>query len=133
MLYIATAPIALDQVSFEIPETDTSSVEVVNETDLGEFVITAYTAGPESTGKERGDPGYGVTATGTTVQEGRTIAADWDVLPPNTEVKIEGFEGTFIVEDKGSAVNGKHIDVYTPDLEKAINWGKQARSVVIVE
>lgn len=52
---------------------------------LGTFVITAYTAGKESTGKSPGDKDYGVTATGTTALAGRTIAADWEVLPPTQE------------------------------------------------
>jgi len=47
----------------------------------GEFEITYYTAGHESTGKNPGDPAYGITKSGTTVKEGQTIAADWTVLP----------------------------------------------------
>src|SRR5699024_11416125 len=38
------------------------------------FTVTAYTAGYEYTGKEKGDPGYGVTASGHYVQENHTIA-----------------------------------------------------------
>ncbi|MFA1820576.1 3D domain-containing protein [Virgibacillus oceani] len=133
MFYMITVSSSLDPVEFEKPETEVSSAEVVNENDLGEFTITAYTAGYESTGKHPDDPAYGITATGTTVQEGRTIAADWNVLPPGTQVEIEGFEGTFTVEDKGGAINGKHIDVYMPDLDEAISWGKRKRNVTVVE
>ena len=43
---------------------------------IGEFEITYYTAGAESTGKTPGHPAYGITS-GTTVKEGQTIAADW--------------------------------------------------------
>lgn len=141
-MFMITASDALNPVDIEVEaeeqqvekvETKVSSEEIVNENDLGEFTITAYTANYESTGKNPGDPGYGVTATGTTVQEGRTIAADWDILSPGTIVKIEGFEGTFTVEDRGGAVNGKHIDVYMPDLDEAISWGKRKRSVTVVE
>jgi hypothetical protein len=41
---------------------------------MGEFKITAYTAGPESTGKRPGDPEYGITASGEKVEEWITIA-----------------------------------------------------------
>lgn len=100
---------------------------------LGAFSITAYTAGYESTQKKKGEPGYGITATGTTVKEGRTIAADWSVLPPGTVVKIEGLDGTYTVEDKGGGVKGNHIDLYIADLNRALEWGRQQRSVWVVK
>ncbi|MED3571936.1 3D domain-containing protein [Cytobacillus praedii] len=99
---------------------------------LGTFTITAYTAGYESTQKKKGEPGYGITATGTTVKEGRTIAANWGVLPPGTVVKIEGLEGSYTVEDRGGGVKGKHIDIYIADLNKALDWGRQKRKVSVV-
>ncbi len=98
----------------------------------GSFTITAYTAGYESTQKQPGEPGYGITATGTYVQEGRTIAADWNVLPPGTVVRIEGLPGNYVVEDRGGAVNGQHIDLYVADLDRAQAWGRQTRHVTIV-
>lgn len=98
----------------------------------GTFTITAYTAGYESTQKQPGEPGYGITATGTQVQEGRTIAADWNVLPPGTVVQIEGLPGNYVVEDRGGAVNGQHIDLYVADLDRAQAWGRQTRHVTIV-
>ena len=100
---------------------------------LGNFTITAYTAGYESTQKKKGEKGYGVTATGTDVKEGRTIAADWAVLPPGTVVEIEGLEGTYVVEDRGGGVDGNHIDLYIESLLRAKDWGRQERSVWVVE
>lgn len=102
-------------------------------TSQGTFLVTAYTAGFESTGKNPGDPGYGVTATGATVQEGVTIAADWDVLPPGTVVKIEGLPGDYVVQDRGGGVKGNHIDLYIADLEKARQWGKEYREIYVKE
>lgn len=99
---------------------------------LGAFTITAYTAGYESTQKKKGEPGYGITATGTTVTEGRTIAADWTVLPPGTVVEIEGLHGQYTVEDRGGAVKGKHIDLYIQNLNEAKAWGRQTRSVQVI-
>lgn len=100
---------------------------------LGEFTITAYTAGYESTQKKKGQKGYGITATGTKVTEGRTIAADWGVLPPGTVVQIDGLPGTYTVEDKGGAVDGKHIDLFVQDLGRARKWGRQKREVTVIE
>lgn len=106
---------------------------------LGSFLITAYTAGKESTGKSPGDEAYGVTATGTTAVEGRTISADWNVLPPGTKVAIEGLPGYYVVEDrsekreKGGKIIGKHIDLFIPDLQAALEWGRQYRNVTVLE
>lgn len=101
--------------------------------DMGYFVVTAYTAGVESTGKRPGDRGYGITATGTHVQEGRTISADWRILPIGTRVRIEGLPGIYTVEDSGSAIKRNHIDLFVKDLKKAKAWGRQTLKVEIVK
>lgn len=99
---------------------------------LGAFKITAYTAGYESTGKRPGDPEYGITFSGAKVQEEHTIAADWDVLPEGTRVYIEDV-GIRVVEDKGGAIQGKIIDLYIPNLDDALDWGRQERKVYVIE
>lgn len=104
-----------------------------NLTSMGTFKITAYTAGYESTGKRPGDPAYGVTATGATVEEGVTIAADWNVLPPGTLVKIQGLEGYYTVQDRGGGVKGNHIDLYVSDLTEALEWGVRERKIWVKE
>ncbi len=98
----------------------------------GEFEITYYTAGPESTGKTPDHPAYGITDSGTTVKEGQTIAADWDVLPPGTKVFIEGI-GIRTVEDKGGLIKGKCIDVYVNDVEVARQLGRHKATVYVLE
>lgn len=104
-----------------------------SQTYMGEFTLTAYTAGPESTGKSPGDPGYGITASGAEVQTGVTIAADPRVIPMGTKVFIEGV-GTRVVQDIGGAIKGNRIDVYIPDLVKARQFGvKKGIDVFIVE
>ena len=99
---------------------------------LGEFEITYYTAGPESTGKSPGHPQYGITRSGTTVEEGRTIAADWDILPAGTKVYIDGI-GERIVEDTGGLIKGECIDVYVEDVTVARQGGRHTADVWIVE
>ena len=99
---------------------------------IGTFEITYYTAGPESTGKTPDHPAYGITRSGTVVEEGRTIATDWDVLPPGTKVYIDGI-GERIVEDTGGAIVDKCIDVYVEDLEVALQGGRHKADVWIVK
>jgi len=98
----------------------------------GEFEITYYTAGHESTGKSPGHPAYGITASGTTVKEGQTIAADWSVLEPGTKVFIEGV-GERVVEDTGGLIKGNAIDVYVEDVEVALTNGRHKADVWMVE
>lgn len=98
---------------------------------VGEFEITYYTAGPESTGKTPDHPAYGITASGTTVKEGQTIAADWTVLVPGTKVYIEGV-GERIVEDTGGAIVGQAIDVYVEDVNEALENGRHMAKVWLI-
>lgn len=98
---------------------------------ISTFKITAYTAGYESTGKNPGDPAYGITASGEEVIEDHTIASDWDVLPPGSVVFIDGV-GVRTVTDKGGAVKGRHIDIYIPELNGARNWGVRYKEVWLI-
>lgn len=84
--------------------------------------LTAYTAGFESTGKNPGDPDYGVTASGAHVKDGETIAVDPSVIPIGTKVYIEGI-GVRVAEDTGGAIIGNRIDVYMSDLTAALQFG----------
>ncbi|BAC12903.1 hypothetical conserved protein [Oceanobacillus iheyensis HTE831] len=86
------------------------------------FTVTAYTAGHESTGKEPGDPAYGITASGTEVQEGQTIACP-ESMSFGTKVYIPYFDNTFTCEDRGSAVTEGDLDVYMSDVDEAIEFG----------
>ncbi|MBP2080086.1 LysM peptidoglycan-binding domain-containing protein [Oceanobacillus polygoni] len=86
------------------------------------FTVTAYTAGYESTGKEPGDPAYGITASGTEVQEGETIACP-DSLSFGAKLYIPYFDKTFTCEDRGSAITEGRLDVYMEDLDEALEFG----------
>jgi Uncharacterized protein conserved in bacteria len=98
---------------------------------LKNVTLTAYSAGFESTGKTEDHPQYGITASGTKVQEGRTIAVDPDVIPLGWWVYIEGI-GFRRAEDKGSAVKGKKIDIYYDSETKADRFGKKKGYTVYV-
>lgn len=69
-----------------------------------------------------GQNACGITASGTKVEEGRTIAVDKKQIPFGTEVHIEGL-GTYIAEDTGSAIKENCIDVYIADHDEALKFG----------
>jgi uncharacterized protein YabE (DUF348 family)/3D (Asp-Asp-Asp) domain-containing protein len=99
---------------------------------LKNVTLTAYSADFASTGKNKGDPGFGITASGTTVSEGRTIAVDTSVIPMGWWVYIDGV-GFRRAEDKGSAVKGKKIDVYFDSESYAQKFGtKKGYTVYVV-
>lgn len=93
-----------------------------------EFIVTAYTAGVESTGKQPGDPGYGITTSGETVQEGRTMACP-PALPFGTKIHIPEWDETYVCEDHGSAITNGHLDLYMEDLDDALEFGVQELQV----
>lgn len=98
---------------------------------LDQVELTAFTAGFESTGKNPGDYGYGVTASGAIVNEGQTIAVDPTVIPLGWWVYIEGI-GYRKAEDTGSAIKGKKIDIFIADLKAAQDFGRRYNYTVYV-
>lgn len=98
---------------------------------LSNVTLTAYSADFASTGKRKGDKGYGITSSGAVVQEGRTIAVDPKVIPIGWWVYIEGI-GFRRAEDTGSAVKGKKIDVYFDSEKYADRFGKKKGYTVYV-
>ncbi|MCU9612811.1 3D domain-containing protein [Caldibacillus lycopersici] len=98
-------------------------------------VATGYTAGYESTGKNPGDPSYGITYSGVKVKRDlySTIAADTDVFPIGTILFIPGY-GYGVVADTGSAINGNKIDLYFETVDDVYEqWGKKEVEVFVVE
>lgn len=87
------------------------------------FVITAYCLGP-------GAPGP-LTASGVRPVAGHTVAADRSVLPIGSIIEIDGV-GQRMVQDVGSAVLGRHVDLFMDDCRSAIKWGRQRRSVRVL-
>ncbi|MDY0394532.1 LysM peptidoglycan-binding domain-containing protein [Virgibacillus halophilus] len=95
------------------------------------FRVTAYTAGYESTGKHPGDKGYGVTASGKTVKEKQTIACP-PSMPFGTEIYIPAMMETYTCEDRGSAITEGKLDIYTNNLNEALQFGVQHLDVQIL-
>ena len=82
-----------------------------------EWIATAYCACTKCCGPNA----KGITASGTKVQEGRTIAVDTKLIKLGTVVTVNGHE--YIAEDTGSAIKGKKIDIYFDSHEDALKWG----------
>lgn len=94
--------------------------------DLGNFTITYYCACEICCNKADG-----ITATGTPVIEGQTIAVDPSVIPYGTRVIIGGH--VFTAEDCGGAIKKNHIDVYVNSHEEALALGVTNEEVYLVK
>lgn len=93
---------------------------------LGSFNISYYCKCERCTGKADG-----ITATGTVVEEGRTIATDPDVIPMGTQVMIDGI--LYTAEDTGGAIQGNRIDIYVESHDYAIQCGRHQAEVFVYE
>jgi len=65
-----------------------------------------------------------------------TVAADRNVLPLNTRIRIYGageYSGDYTVEDTGAKLDGHHIDLYMPTRAEAKKFGRQRVKVVILK
>ncbi|MEH7013618.1 3D domain-containing protein [Neobacillus niacini] len=100
-----------------------ASVEATKEITV---TATAYTASCEGCS--------GITATGVNIKDNpdkKVISVDPSVIPLGTEVYVEGY-GYAVAADTGGAIKGNRIDVFIPEKQDAINWGKQQVEVKIL-
>lgn len=95
---------------------------------LGEYKLTHYCTEKR---EHICGTGAGITATGTQVTSGRTIAVDPSVIPYGTEMYIEGY-GWRIAEDCGGSVKGNHIDIAVEAHSQALSMGTSYGGVWIL-
>jgi len=98
---------------------------------------TSYTASFADTGKNPGDPGFGITATGATVRKG-IIAVDPRIIPLGTRVYVEvsgsaADYGYAVAADVGGAIKGNKIDVYLSSTSAVNAWGVKKVKVYILK
>lgn len=107
-----------DQLNDLMDGTDAVLSGKVELEEAGTFLCTAYCAEkyPHICGT-----GDGITASGVEITADVTVAADQNLLPYGTVLYIEGV-GVRIVQDKGAAVQGRHLDVAVDTHENALNW-----------
>ena len=85
---------------------------------LGNYNLTAYCGCKKCSGK------WGTrTASGKKAKQGRTIAVDRRKIKLGTKVKIKG--KTYVAEDVGGGVKGKHIDVFFSSHKQTMKFGKK--------
>jgi 3D (Asp-Asp-Asp) domain-containing protein len=79
---------------------------------------TAYDLSVGSCGKKPGEPGYGITFSGTKAEIGRTVAVDPEVIPLGSRLLItfpeeySHLNGIYIAEDTGRLIKGNAIDIF---------------------
>jgi 3D (Asp-Asp-Asp) domain-containing protein len=71
--------------------------------------------------------------TGKKLREGRSCAADPDLYPPGTIVRLP--DGTFrVVDDQGSEVQGNHFDIFFDTKKEGEAWLREygGRKLVVI-
>ena len=88
---------------------------------LGKFIATAYCCCDRCTG------GSGLTYSGTVPRAKHTISADINHFPIGTKLIID--DVVYTVEDIGSGINGKRLDIYFNTHEEALSYGRKTVDV----
>lgn len=91
----------------------------------GIYKITAYCACAKCCGKTNG-----ITASGVKATANHTIAAP-STFAFGTKVVINGT--TYVVEDRGGAIQGNRIDIYMNSHQEALKWGVRYLQLDIIE
>ena len=101
----------------------------------GTYTITAYCPCERCCG-QWSNPEEPRTASGTIAAAGRTVGADWDMLPAGTVIEIEGV-GERVVEDRPAGwivekYGGRILDLYCESHEEALAFGKKEAKIWIL-
>lgn len=94
---------------------------------IGHYQITHYC--PCAICNDRSDQ---LTALGTKLKPGTTIAVDPSLIPLGSKVWIEGY-GIRTAEDTGGAIKGKHIDMCVSTHAEAMNKGVVYKDVYLIK
>ena len=101
------------------------------ENDYEDWQTITVTASAYNSLKLQGEGNPQITAWGDTLRPGvRSIAVSRDLIKKGldylTPVKIEGFEGVYIVNDKMHPRWRNKIDIYMGiDRKQSLNWGRK--------
>ena len=81
-----------------------------------------------ASGPNAGRPkAVGISASGLRARRG-TIAADTRIFPLGTVMYVPGY-GWGRVEDRGSAIQGRKIDLFMPTHAESLRWGRRSVQV----
>lgn len=115
-------------------QTETETEPQTELISLGIFTVTAYCSCEKCCGEwankrpldENGNPiVYG--SSGEQLIADYSIAVDLDLIPYGETIYINDMP--YVAHDKGSAIQGKKIDIYMSSHEKALEWGRQTMEV----
>lgn len=102
------------------------------------FVVnaSAYDLSFASCGKNPGDRGYGITASGMQARYG-VVAVDPKVIPLGTKLYITSLDGSWtygeaIAGDTGGAIKGNRVDLFFDSYSECINFGRRQAMVYII-
>ncbi|MCK9443365.1 MAG: 3D domain-containing protein [Tissierellaceae bacterium] len=132
--------VALEPVS-KIVEKGTKDIIVTSRGDTRyrkalTMSATAYDLSYESCRKNPGDPGYGITASGTKARPG-VVAVDPRVIPLGTKLYIQSLDGSkdygfAIAEDTGGAIKGNKVDLFYEDSNIVNRFGRRKVKVYVL-
>ncbi len=125
-LEVPLAELDLSMPDPELIGSEVSTQEAAEDTGLQEgplyevFEATAYCD-------------FGITYSGVLVHRG-IVAADPRVLPIGSVIEVSAgdYSGIYTVMDTGGVVKGELIDIYMPDYEEAIQFGRQSVGVRVI-
>ena len=115
---------------------EASAVENYQAGNIGDVAASQLTETPLATGLSYIATAYslrGRTASGLLVSKG-LIAADPRLLPLGSRVRLEAgaYSGEYLVADTGSAVRGRHIDIWIPTGREAMRFGRRPVKLTIL-
>ena len=111
----------LESIEPDVPAQETAEENLLPEGSLYKvFEATAYCD-------------FGLTYSGVLVHRG-IVAADPRVLPIGSVIEVSAgdYSGVYTVMDTGGVVKGEIIDIYMPDYEEAIQFGRQSVGVRVI-
>ena len=112
------------QTGKEVPLQD-SSQGAAGEESCGMFEITGYCSCELCTGENH------FTKSGTAPRPDYTVAADPDVFPLGSRIRIG--EIIYLVEDTGASIKGNVVDIYYETHEEAVANGRYEAEVFLIK
>lgn len=111
---------SLPSAEIKTVESPTPPPLEIPEGDIKEFEATAYCD-------------LGVTFSGVYVQRG-IVAADPRVLPIGSVIEVSAgdYSGIYTVMDTGGVIKGEIIDIFMPDYEEAVQFGRQKVQIRVI-
>ena len=112
------------QTGKDVPLQD-SSQGAAGEESCGMFEITGYCSCELCTGENH------FTKSGTAPRPDYTVAADPDVFPLGSRIRIG--EIIYLVEDTGASIKGNVVDIYYETHEEAVANGRYEAEVFLIK